>query len=674
MKKGVGRSLSAVANIKQEHWRSAYHRDYYADGRAGLGGKASAEHRRAALEAVVPLAHDRTLLDLGCAEGLMLPPFLENGARSIHGVDRSAKRIASARALVKNNRVRFDMAELNDPSCLDDEEKFEPSYDIVLCLGVYQHLDEEVRRLVLYKALQKTGRYFVFRAPKAEACEAFPVIERAGFGLETIVKSPGVKKLYIYRRCKAGEEPSLPMEQLLGPAEEFSSPPEAPEIFVEGPAPEDGTPSGAMLYGLQRLGTGAAVATIALVAGLAVVRIGIPDHDGAFLTSQAQAEGYWNMHVVDSSANGADSLDVADLDGDGDQDLVAGWQQSGLVRLYENLGRSDGRQIWKTVDIAGGLAYMGLEDVSFADFDRDGRRESILTAVGVPGMQLSLHSLQQREPPFEAESWVTDRLTGFFSGDYNEIVGLAGERNGISEVFAGHAGGLLKAAVSWRTGSSVRQEYSWSQPVPGGAIREIGLHDVNDDGQRDLLFTQQGHLGWLENPEAESKGSWAFRGLDRRVTSFSFCDVDDDGRGGVLAVAEASRKSSGTVGQYHEYGMERARGLWPIAAAGGRKGLDLSSVRGALLCRDLNGRGFGEIVTIRNEEAQALSLGQYQSQGSEGWSQTAIAPRLEDGNYSELRAVDMDADGDRDILAAEEGANLLQRGLGVVWFENPGVS
>lgn len=555
MKKGIQRSLSVVANLEQAHWHSRFHKDYYGGGQSGLSGKASAAHRAAALEAVLPLAHDSTILDLGCAEGLMLPPFLENGARSIHGVDRSTRRIASARALVKSNRVRFDAVELDDPACLDDAGVFEPSYDVVLCLGVYQHLDSEIRRLVLYKALQKTARYFVFRAPKATACEAFPVIERAGFQLEMIAKSPGVKKLYVYRRLRADELLPIPQEQLLGPAKELSSPPEGPEVRVEGPAPQESEPRGAMARGLWRAGAGAAVATIVLIAGLAVVRIGVPGDNETFLARPAQAGVPWDMNVVDSSANGADSLDVADLDGDGDQDLVAGWQQSGLVRLYENLGRSNGEQVWKKIDVAGGLAYMGLEDVSFADFDRDGRSESILTAVGVPGMQVALHTLEAGAHPFEAESWTTERLTGFFSGNYNTVHGVPGVQSGISVVFAGHEEGLRKVEVSWTSGMSVRQEDLWSLPVPGGPDENIGRPDVN----------------------------------------------------------------SGDAGQ----------ALW--------------------LTEDRSGRPQGE-------------------------SRTAIAPELEGGNYRELRSEDMDGDGDKDILAAEEGESLLQRGLGVVWFENPAIS
>jgi hypothetical protein len=39
--------------------------------------------------------------------------------------------------------------------------------------------------------------------------------------------------------------------------------------------------------------------------------------------------------------------------------------------------------------------------------------------------------------------------------------------------------------------------------------------------------------------------------------------------------------------------------------------------------------------------------------------------------YDNLRLVDMDADGDLDILTTEEGWGVFTAGKGVLWLENP---
>jgi hypothetical protein len=39
--------------------------------------------------------------------------------------------------------------------------------------------------------------------------------------------------------------------------------------------------------------------------------------------------------------------------------------------------------------------------------------------------------------------------------------------------------------------------------------------------------------------------------------------------------------------------------------------------------------------------------------------------------YDNLRLVDIDADGDLDIITTEEGEGIFTSGQGVLWLENP---
>ena len=156
---------------------------YYKSTKYGLNGVIAVEKRWMALSPLVDVCKNATILDIGCAEGILGRYLLQRGAQLVHGVDISNDRILAAKA-------RF----INDPMfmvCFDvsNFEKFESldfildSYDIVLFLGVYHHIMEKVRDVVLSGLLKKCSKYFAFRTsiPEPGKKWANAIIEKAGF-------------------------------------------------------------------------------------------------------------------------------------------------------------------------------------------------------------------------------------------------------------------------------------------------------------------------------------------------------------------------------------------------------------------------------------------------------------------------------------------------------------
>src|SRR5690606_38536704 len=64
---------------------------------------------------------------------------------------------------------------------------------------------------------------------------------------------------------------------------------------------------------------------------------------------------------------GADAIEVVDLDGDGDLDIVAASRSGYLIRWYANAGDGTG---WASQDI--GTAFLGALVLWIADLDGDG--------------------------------------------------------------------------------------------------------------------------------------------------------------------------------------------------------------------------------------------------------------------------------------------------------------
>jgi hypothetical protein len=109
-----------------------------------------------------------TVLELGAAEGLVARTFLENEAALVHGFEINPSRASTANALLADwpsSRVR-----VSDLSCwsaftLANADLLLERYDIVLYLGLHQHLPAEQRMHVFSGALEKARKYIAIRTP-----------------------------------------------------------------------------------------------------------------------------------------------------------------------------------------------------------------------------------------------------------------------------------------------------------------------------------------------------------------------------------------------------------------------------------------------------------------------------------------------------------------------------
>jgi 2-polyprenyl-3-methyl-5-hydroxy-6-metoxy-1,4-benzoquinol methylase len=157
------------------------------------------EDRLAGLRDLLPLAAGSTILDLGTNRGLIALEFARNGAALVHGCDLYAPGIEIAREIFKEVDVtaRFEIVDLSCPFALESAfgADYRPRYDIVLFLGVYQHLKKQMSPHALHELVQhlasRTGRFFAYRTtPFAE--------------LETALQQTGLMKVHfsqINRSC-----------------------------------------------------------------------------------------------------------------------------------------------------------------------------------------------------------------------------------------------------------------------------------------------------------------------------------------------------------------------------------------------------------------------------------------------------------------------------------------
>lgn len=173
-----------------------------------LHGKWPVVVRRYGLEPLLMRASGCRVLDLGAAEGGIALDFLRHGAAAVHGFEREPSRVDAARALCSRyERAMFDVADLSnwEAFCCDTPH-LQPSYEIVLYLGLHHHLPAPTRVATLLGAQARATHFLAVRTPAA-------VFDADGIGgilrardwvvLSEEQEQSGTGRLIIYRRAKA---------------------------------------------------------------------------------------------------------------------------------------------------------------------------------------------------------------------------------------------------------------------------------------------------------------------------------------------------------------------------------------------------------------------------------------------------------------------------------------
>jgi glycosyltransferase involved in cell wall biosynthesis len=153
---------------------------------AGLFGKWSLADRLAGLGPLLERARGQSVIDFGCAEGVVAREFLRRGAALVHGFELDPDRVRLAHALCAGYPgATFRRADLSDPTGFRaaHADLLRETYDGVLYLGIHHHLDPAARTTMLHQALALAGRWFAIRTPATLAQEdrIDAIVTQAGF-------------------------------------------------------------------------------------------------------------------------------------------------------------------------------------------------------------------------------------------------------------------------------------------------------------------------------------------------------------------------------------------------------------------------------------------------------------------------------------------------------------
>jgi len=397
---------------------------------------------------------------------------------------------------------------------------------------------------------------------------------------------------------------------------------------------------------------------------------------------------YWQMWPIDSSGNGADGVHTGDMNRDGLVDVVSGWEQSGDLMLYLNPGPETVRHIesWRRVDISGGVPIKGIEDAAFADLDLDGFDDAVLSSIESDTQTLGIHWLEGDDLEDPADwrglNLAPAKRAGYMKARAAQIDGVGGADIAAgTKAIDGKEAGIFWFKAPRETESGEMEQ--WQRFYVGEVdVKTVTLviKDMDADGRPDIVFAGRRGVGWFRNPGFELLANSPATAVWERIviadngSEFTFCNHIVDGMEDMIV---ATSHNSGMVAKWLKR-LDASGRNWaeyPITSDSLRSGQhsSLKFVIKGVACGYLDGDDQIDVVFTGSGHGHGVFMMTPRTDIASGltWDLVNLTPYANYMKYDNLRLVDIDADGDLDILTTEEGAGVFTPGKGVLWLENP---
>ena len=379
-----------------------------------------------------------------------------------------------------------------------------------------------------------------------------------------------------------------------------------------------------------------------------------------------QDELPWPMHTIDSTSFGSDGTKLGDANGDGSQDIICGWEQGGVARLYVH-PKNDKK--WPYVEVPA----PDVEDALLVDLDGNGKQDIVTFSEG-QYKRITLHWAPEPHEYMQSDLWTSvdvpstvDRTKWMFGQPMN-----VDNQHGIDLIVGGKN---ENAMLGWLEGpKDARDIDKWQlhQIAEVGWIMSIFTRDIDGDGRKDVIISdrkgEKNGIKWFRHPGLDSsllRQEWEEHliGLQGFEPMFiNLTDADNDGLSEIWAID--LKEGIFHFQQTDVSGLQWEMKQYPLPTEAGSRGK-------SIVTGDINADGHLDLVTTYEgaEGKSGVMWSEFDERQNQLIHHDISGPAGIKFDFVVL--LDMDNDGDLDVLTSEENNNSkTDAGLGVIWYEN----
>ncbi len=369
----------------------------------------------------------------------------------------------------------------------------------------------------------------------------------------------------------------------------------------------------------------------------------------------AEHQGPWQRHTIDDSSKGADGVRLADANGDGLMDIVTGWEEAGVVRLYLNPGPEKSKEKWPAVTVG---QAKNVEDAVMVDLDNDGAMDVVSSCEGKTKTMYVHWGPKDQAKLLDEDAWVTEPIPATVGQQmWMYCLPMDVDRKHGKDLVLGSKG--EGATIGWLASpKNPRDLASWSYHK----IRDAGwIMSIESPGHVHgvIVSDRKGpNRGVYEMPS--KNGRWGFIEFESGKSEYMFACLGSEKysravatRDGVIKLFEITVPCRSWQTTTHEvpnpFGIKHGK-----AVLFGK--IDTDEHSDVVVSFNTQGQkdkpGVAWIKVLPDKEPKDWPA--YDISGTEG------------KKFDRVELVDLDGDGDLDVLTCEEADNL-----GVIWYENP---